>query len=244
MNITNCPVCNLKTNKIGNTFLCRCGWSQSFNQKAYKKMQNKIVSGIIIAGILFIGSLAYIGTWGGSSFKVATLQIQQLTGHFDKSSFKELKQICFNLKKYDCVEQVYKSFFKSSNDLQILEELGEFQYNRDKLKEATKTYNLYFTKKGRSTKAAYLYGLILEQHGQFKHALNYYKYSLTMSKGITKFTAINSYINLLVQLKQFRKAKRALNLLKPFLKTKSMKTKNILVKQEYQRLKKQIVRKG
>ena len=239
MKLFNCPVCGSKLNKAGHTLFCKCGWSKSLNKKIQMTIQKNIAKNIFIAGFGLMVAAVYIGHWGTASFTIAPLKISQWTGQLNKDSFSRLKNICMSLKKYDCVEKAHTSFFKSSGDLEILEQLGDLQYRRKKLSQADKTYNQYFTKKGNSVKAAYNYARILEKQGKTDAALSYYKYALKARPGTIQVTVMRSYIDLLVKSGQSVKAKQELLKLKPILKRVGS-----LVKQEYDRWNKQVISHG
>lgn len=235
MNLINCPVCGSKTEKAGKTLFCSCGWSKSFNQKGEMKVQKNISKGIFIVGLSLMGLVVYLGSWGSASLKIAPLKAKQWTGQLNEQSFSHLSEICLKLKKYNCVEKAHSSFFRSSGDLKVLEQLGEFQYRRKKIKEAALTYNKYFTQKGKSIKASYNYARILEEQGKVKFALSYYEYALKARPNTVQVTVMRSYINLLVKSGQVGKARQVLAKFKPLLERSSS-----LVKQEFKRWSKQV----
>ena len=235
MKVFNCPLCGEKFNKAGKTFFCQCGWHKSCNKKIQSRIQKEVAKGIVMAGIGLMAGIVYINHWGTSSFKAMPLKIAQWTDQLNESSFTSLKKMCLELKKYDCVEQAHHSFLRSSGNLEVLAELGNFQYRRRKFKAASMTYNQYFTKKGKDVKAAYNYARILEKEGKAKSALSYYEYALTMHSNTIQVTIIRSYINLLVKSGQHNKARQQLLKLKPLLKNAS-----VLVQQEYDRWNQQI----
>ena len=239
MNLINCPVCGSKTKKAGHTLFCKCGWSKSLNKNTEMIIQKNIAKNIFIAGLAVMLFAMYLGHWGSASLKIAPLKISQWTGNLNNHSFTQLTDICTRLKKYDCVEKAHVSFFKSSGKLEILEQLGDFQLRRNKLNEADKTYNQYFTHKGNSVKAAYNYARILEKAGKIDAALSYYKYALEARPGTIQVTVMRSYIDLLVKSGQRSKAKQELLKLKPLLNRVGS-----LVKQEYNRWNKQVITHG
>lgn len=236
MKHTNCPVCGSTLSKAGHTLFCKCGWHQSGNKKQQMTAQKQIAKNIFIAGLALMGTVIYVGNWGSSSLKIAPLKARQWTGSLSEKSFASLKTVCMSLKKYDCVESAHKSFFKSSGRLEVLEQLGEFQYRRHKFNEAGKTYSLYFSNKGRGVKPAYNYARILERGGDKKSALSYYKYALRAKPGVVQVSVMRSYIDLLVKSGQKRIAQAELFKLKPVLSGTGS-----LVKQEYDRLQKQVI---
>ena len=236
MNIINCPNCGAKINKTGNTLHCQCGWSKSLNQAKEKQIQHKIAKNIFLSGIVLMGFVIYLGNWGSSSLSIVPLKARQWTGQLNESSFKKLTSLCGQLKKYNCVESAHKSFFSSSKNLRVLEKLGEYQYRRNKVAEASKTYKEYFTKKGSSVKSAYNYARILEKQGQVEFALSYYQYALKARPQTVQVTVMRAYINLLVKSGQVNKAKQELAKFKPILKRAGS-----LVQQEYARWHKQTI---
>ena len=236
MNFSNCPVCGSQVKKAGNTLFCDCGWHKSMNKKKEMKIQNKIAKGIFVTGLGLMGFVIYCSHWGPSSFSIVPLKARQWTGTLNESSFSNLKNLCMSMKKYNCVEKAYKSYFRSSGDLKVLEELGDFQYRRKRFDHASKTYAKYFTKKGNSVKAAYNYARILEAQGQTDYALSYYQYALKARPGTIQITVMRAYIDLLVKSGQVNKARRELLKLKPMIKRAGS-----LVQQEYDRWKKQTI---
>ncbi len=235
MNQINCPVCGANLNKAGHTVFCKCGWSKSFNNKKIMAMQKQIAKGIFIAGFALMSSIVYIGNWGSHSLSIIPLKARQWTGQLNEQSFDRLKNMCMELKKYNCVEKAHSSFFNSSDNLEILEQLGEFQYRRKKINPASESYNQYFTKKGRSVKAAYNYARILEKQGHVDSALSYYKYALSVKPNKVQITVMRSYIDLLMKAGKRSKAKAVLLKFKPILKRS-----NSLVQQEYDRWNKKV----
>jgi len=237
MNILNCPACEAGIEQAGKTLMCpECGWHKSFNRRQQMKMQSRVAKGIFIAGLIVSGFIMYVGNWGPFSLSIIPVKVSQWSGQLNEQSFKRLKGICMSLKKYDCVEQAHLSFFQSSGHLDILEQLGEFQYRRKKMEAAYKTYSQYFKSKGKSVKAAYNYARIMEKEGKIQDALSYYKYALKARPDKIQVTVIRSYIDLLVKSGQVRKARRELLRLKPLLERAGS-----LVQQEYERWRKQVI---
>ena len=235
MNKLNCPVCGAKLNKAGHTVFCKCGWNKSFNNKQLMAMQKQIAKGLFIAGFGLMSTIIYIGNWGSHSFSIIPLKARQWTGQLNTQSFDRLKNICMELKKYNCVEKAHRSFFNSSDKLEVLEQLGEFQYRRKKINSASNSYNQYFTNKGRSVKAAYNYARVLEKQGHVDSALSYYKYALGVRPNTVQITVMRSYIDLLMKAGKRSKAKAEL------LKFKSiLKRSGSLVQQEYDRWNKKV----
>ena len=146
----NCPRCGNPTEQISNTLICKCGWSYS---KKTESSEKTVIFGMILTFTLLAGFLFHFFQWGSHGFSIL----------FADSNKKV--EICMNLKKYDCVEKNYTKLFQKTNDLNFLEKLGEFQFKREKFSEAENTYKLYFSKEGKSYKAAYYYAHSLAKTG-------------------------------------------------------------------------------
>ena len=235
MNTLNCPACGGKLQTAGNTNFCKCGWSKSFNKTREKEMNWSIARNMLFASFFVVGFMVYFGYWGSASLQIIPLKVQQWTGSLSPSSFAKLKTVCMELKKYNCVESAHTSFFQSSKELEVLEQLGEFQYRRNRFSAASQTYNLYFTQKGSSIKAAYNYARLLEKENQIDMALSYYEYALKARPNTLQITVMRAYIDLLIKVGKPEKAKQALIQLRPFLKAS-----NPIVQQEYNKWSKKV----
>ncbi len=228
---TKCPVCSSRTQVTGKTATCRCGWYKSFNQQIEMTKQKGIAKNIFLFACSLLIFIGYFGYWGGDSIRIVPLKVKQWTGKLDKDSFMNLKNICMKGKKYNCVESAYLSYFRSSGDLGVLASLANFQFRRNKKYLATHTYYAYFSKKGRSVKAAYNYARLLEEQGDSKSAIQFYNYAMKASpSGVIQMTVARAYINLLIKSGQKRKARIELLKMNPFFKNASA-----IYKQEYDR---------
>ena len=234
-NLLNCKVCGFSLKKSGQTVFCKCGWHASVNHKKIAQLDKKVIKGIVIASFALMLGVAYLGYWGSHSLSIIPLKAAQWTGSLDKASFAKLKNICMHLKKYDCVEGAYTSFYNSSSDLQVLGELGEFQYRRKDFQSAAQTYQVYFKNAGRDVTAAYNFARLLEKYNNTSDAEKYYKFALVSRPGVIQITVMRAYVDLLVKTGQIRKAKRELFEFKPLLKRAGA-----LVHQEYSRWQKQV----
>ena len=234
-NLFNCKVCGSALKKSGQTVFCQCGWHASANNKNLAQLNQKVIKGIIAVSFALMLGVAYVGYWGSSSLSIIPLKIAQWTNSLDEASFTKLKNVCMHLKKYDCVEGAYTSFYNSSHDLQALSELGHFQYRRKDFHSAAQTYRMYFKNQGRDVTAAYNFAHLLEKANNTADAEKYYKFALMSRPGVVQVTVMRSYIDLLVKTGQIKKARKELFNFKPILKRAGS-----LVQQEYVRWQKQV----
>ena len=238
-NFFNCPRCGANLDQAGNTLLCSCGWNGLKNSKPIKIIQRAIASGMVGLGVVLMAVFAYVGMWGSASFKIIPLKVQELSGTLGEKSFDQLTDICMGLKRYDCVENAFQSYFNSSQDIELLGQLGEFQYRRKAQDRSMESFYRYFSGKGKSIKAAYTYGKLLEEKGQKDKALEYYKYALSLDTDSIQMTVMRRYIDLLVRTGQRGKAMAELRSYGPKVRQASE-----LVKQEFSRWNKLVVGSG
>ena len=192
----NCPRCRKsQIQKIGNTFICKCGWTYS-RKKDFS--QTPIVIGMILFFVFVSVSLFHFFQWGSYGFNVLFA-----------GEDKKLK-ICMDLKKYDCVETHYKKLFESTGDSQFLQDLGELQFKRKKFKESAKTYRLYFLNKGNSYKSAYYYAHSLAKIGDIESSIKYFDSILKSKPQTLMVNIIESYLQILVSYDRIAKAKEIL----------------------------------
>ena len=230
MNLFNCPLCGSHLEQAGNTLVCSCGWNALKNPKRIRAIQRAIAKGILGLGVVLMAVFVYVGMWGASSLSIIPLKAQVLSGTLKQSSFDRLKDICMGLKRYDCVEGAFRSYYKSSSDIELLGQLAEFQYRRRATNRSMESFYQYFSKKGRSLKVAYTYGKLLEEQNQSQKALEYYKYALSLDTSSIQVSVMRRYIGLLVKMGQKSKAVAELQLYGSKIDNASQ-----LVKQEFSR---------
>ena len=192
----NCPRCGNNTKRVGSTLICKCGWIYSKKEEA---SQNTVIIGMILVFTLTAGSLFHFFQWGSYGLSVL----------FANPS--EKVKICMKLKKYDCVEKNYMKLFQATSDLNYLEELGELQFKRERFAESGETYSIYFSKKGRSYKAAYYYAHSLVKTGNIESAIQYFDSILRSKPHILMVTIMESYLEVLVSHNRIGKAKEILS---------------------------------
>ena len=89
--------------------------------------------------------------------------------------------------------------------------MGEFQFKREKFSESGETYKLYFSKKGKSYKAAYYYAHSLAKTGDIESAIQYFDSILRSKPHVLMVTIMESYLEVLVSNNRINKAKEILS---------------------------------
>ena len=217
---SNCPRCSGAVKSAGQTFFCSCGWSHS-QANHDKGIQKKVVFSMFLSACLFSGLILYFFHWGGKGLAVLTANSQQKL------------EICMSLKKYDCVEQSYEKLFGENGDVEILNALGQFQFQRGHYDKSSKTYSQYFANGGKDYRAAHYYAHSLVKTNQLDEAIVYFESILNNSKNTLMVTVVESYLNVLVSHNRHQKAKEVLERVKEMAKN-SANTQSQIIKWEKQ----------
>ena len=150
--------------------------------------------------------LFHFSKWGSESLNIVFLKTAQVIGFAGESQYASLIRVCKKVGNHDCVEGALKSRYHSSENADHLKELALFQLQREKNKEAVRTYEKYFQKNGTESidkQSAYNYAKLLEKVGQKEKALEYYETILSQRKA-TEFpvSVVRSTVHLLVNLRR------------------------------------------
>lgn len=196
-----CGRCGGVAQRVGQTYICKCGWSLSMNQNNETTQKSIIKSLFLIATFVAFG-LFHFFQWGKYGFSI-------LTANNDKKI-----EICMELKKYDCMENAYFKKYKQTGDMESLEALAEMQFKRENYKESEKSYQTYFAKGGSSYKAAYYYAHSLSKNNQIDAAIQYFDSILRSRPKVLMITVVESYLEVLVSHNKIEKAKKVLSWVK------------------------------
>ena len=194
--MSNCPICHSFVERVGDTLICKCGWTYS---KKSDSSQAAVIFGMIFVFILIAGSLFHFFQWGSHGLDI-------LFAGPDKKI-----EICMDLKKYDCVEKNYTKLFEMTNEKDLLARLGELQFKREKFIDAEKSYRLYFSKGGNSYEAAYYYAHSLAKTGDIESAIEYFDSILKSKPRVLMVTIMESYLEILISHNRIKKAKEILS---------------------------------
>ena len=196
--MSQCPRCGGKIDRVGRTLICKCGWTYSKAEKE-DSSEKTVITGMVLSFLLLAGTLFHLFQWGGHA----------ITSLFAGPE-KKLK-ICMDLKKYDCVEENYSKLFKKTDEPIWLEKLGELKFKREDFHGAEQTYKLYFSKEGKSYKAAYYYAHSLAKTGNIEEAISYFDSILRSKPHVLMLTIMESYLQILVSNNRAEKAREILS---------------------------------
>ena len=187
-------------NKVGQTYICQCGWSLSKNSE--KSSQKPIIMSLFFIATFIAAALFHFFQWGEHGVSI-------LFANNEKKV-----EICLDLKKYNCAENTYFKIFKETGDIDRLEELAEMQFKREKYSDSEKSYQMYFANGGESFKAAYYYAHSLAKNNQIDSAIKYFDSILRSKPEVLMITVVESYLEILVSHNKLGKAKEVISWMK------------------------------
>ena len=197
-----CRKCGKSLQLIGSHFLCEQGHSEQFETKRQGK--NVVAMSLVAVAVLVAGLFFHFFQWGNHGLSV-------LLADEDK-----MVQICWELKKYDCVEDSYLSLYKNTGDASYLSELGKLQFRRKNYEASRETYALYFSKetKPEDQESFYYYAHSLARTGKLDAAIEYFDDMLKSKPHVVMVTVVDSYLQILVANNRIKKARSVLQNLK------------------------------
>jgi len=195
-----CPRCGQVSSQVGQTYICKCGWSLS--KKNRESSQNSVVLSLFFVATFIVAALFHLFQWGEHGLSI-------LVADHDKKI-----EICLELKKYDCAEKSLFTLFQETGELTHLEQLAEMQFKRENYTHSSKSYQMYFAKGGQSYKAAYYYAHSLVKINQVDSAIQYFDSILRSKPQVLMITVVDSYLNVLVSHDKIGKAKEVLSWVK------------------------------
>ena len=186
-------------------------------QQGQRKLQKSIIQSMVIGAVAFLLVVIHFSNWGGDSFNIVYLKTAQWTHIAGNSQYDQLASICYQLKKYDCVESALKSQAKKNPD--ALKELALLQFKRKNLKQASVTYKKYFHQvppNNDNLQAAFTYAKILAELGSKEEALTLYDRIISQKQ--SKTIPVNVIRNKLSLLSSMNRKKEAMAVINKYKK--------------------------
>jgi tetratricopeptide (TPR) repeat protein len=206
-----CPRCKMDispSRKQSTPVICdQCGFVSSKNERTLTaKQENHFIKTAIAISVFAIAALVQVGTWDQYAIEIIPLKIKSLIGAAQVSDQERLAQICFDLKKFSCVEDAYAVIAKS--DSTKLAQLGHFQMRMGKYNEAAQNFYTYFQAGGVELEASYDYAKTLAQLGQVDEAVKYFDQVLAAKPETLQVSVVQSYVKLLMDHQRFEQAQK------------------------------------
>ena len=182
-------------------------------QQGYRKLQKSIFQYMVAGAVAFLVAVIHFSNWGGDSLNIVYLKTAQWTGIAGNSQYDKLVSICYQLKKYDCVESALRKQAKNNPD--ALKELAVLQFKRKKPTHAAVTYKKYFDQvppNDTNMQAAFTYAKVLEQIGNKEEALQLYDRIISQKQSKTiPVNVIRNKLNLLSSMNRKKEAIAVIN---------------------------------
>lgn len=207
-----CPRCGTEISHervIGGAIVCSCGWTKSQRSEvSEKRAADKASALIVLFGGLIIASFLQSVNWEKYFFAIIPLKTKQILGSATQSELKEIAKICLERKKYECSEKArMQAARKDPRDFENLEALGQLQFKRERFEQALDTFTLYFSLKGQSPEAMYLYAQTFYKLKKLDQAERYFELTLDQKQEILQVTVIKNYVQLLRDRNKLAKAR-------------------------------------
>ena len=193
---------------------------------------------MVFASIAFLALVYHLSNWGSQSLNIVFLKTAQVMNLATAHQYQSLQQICYDLKRYDCVEGAFKSQHISFEDSESLKKLALLQMRRGKDQAAVKTYQQYFESfsEGKLDKQSlFNYAKLLNKLGNEEEALKQYDKMIDQDKNVFSLSAVRNKMNILVKLNRHTEAKRLIR------KYKALAKDDVRVTQEMNDIENQIL---
>lgn len=210
MNLAICPRCKLDISRercaLRPVICDHCGFTSTKEQvKVQNQVESKFIKAAVGISLLIAVSFVQVATWDSHFLKVIPLQVKQLIGSMSVQDHEDMASICFERKKYDCVEKMYGK--TAAVSLENRARYADFLVKRDKIRLAAEQYQNYFSQGGVDLQVTYNYAKTLSQLGEFEEASNLFKQVIDAKPDTVQITVLQHYVRSLIHANQLDKAK-------------------------------------
>ncbi len=191
-----------------------CGHSATPNEKSVvNKMERRCTQWMVALSVLFVASYIQLMNWDTHSLSVIQLSVKDAMGASTITDTEQMAAICFDLKKWDCVESEYRKIAQQKPEQWF--ELGRFQVKRAKTQAAAESFYAYFNgfnnqdpDQERQLEASYLYAKALAELGQVDEAVTYFEQVLASRPEVLQVTVVQNYVRMLMSHKRYEQAEK------------------------------------
>ena len=212
----NCPICQSKISEERTQrglIICHsCGWSDKVISKNLEKKATRIfVGSTVVIAALFIGSFIQSIQWNHYSLEIIPPKTKQIIGMANHSDLRHISQICEELNKFPCLEEVYSDMLKrNSEDLPVWGLYGRTLIYLGKSEEALEAFGNYFTKGGDDLDVAFSYAKILGSAGYIDEATEYFQYIMEAKPGVLQVTVGKRFVEMLYNAGRYKEAQKVI----------------------------------
>lgn len=188
--------------------LCLCGWQDRHLARIRDKERERKISiriGISAAFVTLV--LLAMASWGENLLSISFLKLRQLTGTMSPAAYSQLSSICYELKKWDCVENAELSRFDMAKDVAILKGVADLQLRVGERDRAVELYGRYFELGGQDREAMISYAGLLEKQEKLESALQLYETALRLTpSNMLPARATVGIVRIMIKTKRYREA--------------------------------------
>lgn len=210
MDFGTCPRCRLdisQERRAQHPIICdHCGFSGVKSEvKLQDQMESRFIKVAMGISLLIVAAFIQVATWDTHFLRVIPLQVKSLINTMTPADYESMAQICFERKKYDCVERMYAK--TARNSLEKLARYADFLVKREKLRLAAEQYRAYFNEGGVDLETTYNYAKALAQLGEFEEASKLFQQVIDARPETVQITVLQHYVRTLMSANQFEKAR-------------------------------------
>ncbi len=185
MNYSNiCPQCSseLTSDYETGSRICGCGFTENHAlTQVYEKRDRNMIKIYAITSALVLVFYTHVMSWGSYAAPIPFLKVSQWTGLATPKTYQTIVDACVQQNKWNCVQNTYLSWYKSTGDVETIASLGHFRTQLKDFAGAAKAYESYYNIGGKNPQVAIQYALVLEKNNDLDNALKYLNLSITQS---------------------------------------------------------------
>ena len=204
-----CPRCRLDVSedrKKKSPLICNhCGYTSTTDNKSEEWVEKRSIVWFAFISVFVVAAHIQLANWDRHALAIIPLTVKQWVGMDSSADWEAKAALCFDLKKWDCVESEYIKTAKLDSSLWL--RTADLQMKRAKYNEAAQSYYQFFTNGGESVEASYNYAKALAHEGQVDEAIKYFDQVLAARPDVLQVTVAQSYVKLLMDHQRYDQAK-------------------------------------
>jgi len=189
-----------------------CGFTHNKTDKAsQKEVSKRFIKWSVGLSVVMVIAFVHAVNWDGFFFEVIPLKAKQIVGMASAQDYGRLAEMCKVRKDSECVENMLISKVQSdSKDIEILTELGQVQFQRNKMKESAQTLKRYFDNGGLNMDASYTYARALGQIGMVDESAQFYQRVLDAKPDTLQISVTQNFVRMLMDAGRADQAKKVI----------------------------------
>lgn len=210
-----CPQCKLEVADLRSLpfLVCpHCGFTQNKNaQTSQNEISKRFIKLSIGISAAMVIAFMHAVKWDTFFFEVLPLKAKQIVGMASAEDYGRLAEMCKVRKDSECVEDMLISKVQAdTKNIEVLAELGQVQFQRNKFKDTAQTLKRYFDNGGLSMDASYTYARTLGQIGMVAESSVFYQRILDSKPETLQISVTQNYVRMLMDNGRADQAKKVI----------------------------------